>query len=442
MDSRVFCRSLVIVCMLALACNGCAKHRTAKVKELEAVQQLGSLPLLRQTHDPRLKAELARIVAEKATPELLASQDIKSSTSETLLSAEQLAIKLSQLVTPVELQAALRQLDKIYPAGKFQFGPVRLRQALQLESQFAQQRREYIDLFTQPNFRFRVNWLRGLLADLSFIEHAELCHRLLAIGVADSLAAGQPSEAVLPLRQMLDIDCKLAEVENVAARMAAVDLHAEALRVLESVLQHPRSSVDMATVFFAVVQDQLQNWPPDQRAWIGDRALGLHTYEMVRDGRLLSILSEAEIRELKKKQQYVAFVKAVTESVDADERFYLAAMRELIAACDRPFYQRSANYNDFHEKLDEVRDTPRFPLFAAKILFPGIESSQREQALDRAGFEAWSLALATMLGKTAQPKQVNPLTGEPFKIERTEQAIEVSAIDPDNPEYRIQLPRR
>ena len=140
----------------------------------------------------------------------------------------------------------------------------------------------------------------GFSADLSFIEHAKLCHRLLAIGVADSLAAGQPSEAVLPLRQMLDIDRKLAEVGDVAARMAAVDLHAEALRVLESVLQHPRSSVDMATVFFAVVQGQLQNWPPDQRAWIGDLALGLHTYEMVRDGRLLSILSEAEIRELKR----------------------------------------------------------------------------------------------------------------------------------------------
>ena len=113
-------------------------------------------------------------------------------------------------------------------------------------------------------------------------------------------------------------------------------------------------------------------------------------------------------------------------------------MRRAIAR----FISEAASYNDFHEKLDEVRDTPRFPLFAAKILFPGIESSQREQALDRAGFEAWSLALAAMLGKTAQPQQVNPLTGEPFKIERTEQAIEVSAIDPDNPEYRIQLPRR
>ncbi len=425
--------------LLLLFVGGCSKRQPAETATLEAIEKLGTLPGLRQTHDRQLKSELARLVAEKATPELL-QQERAAHAAKQFATATQVLTQLNRIVSTRDLKTALQRIDSFYPAGPFHFDPVALRQALDMEQLFVRQRHEYVALVTRPGFEFQVDLMRGLLADMSFVEHAKLAQRLLALTIADSLAGGDPAAAVLPLRQMLTLIHKLAGTPSLAARSAAARLRGDTLAIVQAVILHPHCAKTTAAAILDIVKGQLANWTPDRVTWIGDRALGLHCYEMVRDGRLLSLLTENEIKTLKAKKRFVAFVEAVTQSVDNDERFYLAMMRQIIAVCDKPYFARASVFEHLHQQLNSLQDTPRYPLFAARVLIPGIEPGQQLQALDRARCEAWVLALSKSLGATGTAIDSNPLTGKPYAFQRTEDRITVCVAAPNDREYVVQVP--
>ena len=88
-----------------------------------------------------------------------------------------------------------------------------------------------------------------------------------------------------------------------------------------------------------------------EAAWIGDRAQGLHTYELIRDGYLTSLLSRSELALLNEDRQFNAFLRATTENVDADELFYLRTMRRIIQECAQPFFHRKLTLQQLEEDL-------------------------------------------------------------------------------------------
>jgi hypothetical protein len=192
-----------------------------------------------------------------------------------------------------------------------------------------------------------------------------------------------------------------------------------------------------------LLSHQLERWPADEETWIGDRATGLHTYELIRNGYLLSLLTQEEIREFDEQVGMKKLASIVRENIDGDELFYLQAMRELIDACRQPFPKRENVFRQLDHDLNVLRSSKSYPFIADQLLLVHIESTQRLQAADRARCEAWRLALQLALGREpVAGENLNPLTGLPFVVEMTAEQVVVDAIDNYGEEQSALVPVR
>ena len=183
---------------------------------------------------------------------------------------------------------------------------------------------------------------RRLLADLQWLDVLNLGCRLEALAAAEALAENQPEEALAPLAVMLRSARLLAAEWNVATRVAAANLRADALHVLAAVANHEHASHETTRAIARSPGAQTSDWPADADAWIGDRAAGLIAYELVRDGYYLSLLEQGELKQLQTEGLVAVTTKAVMRNVDGDQQFYLAAMRRMIESCRQPYFERVA----------------------------------------------------------------------------------------------------
>jgi hypothetical protein len=151
-------------------------------------------------------------------------------------------------------------------------------------------------------------------------------------------------------------------------------------------------------------------------------------YELVRDGRYLSLLSADEIRQLDEQRTARATAQAAARNIDEDQRYYLQAMRQLIDACRQPFCERTTVLENIRGELVAKEQTADYPLVAATLLLADFETAHRRQAEDMARCQAWLIALGTALGQPPPSVPTNPLTGSPYTIERTPLSVTVSGV--------------
>jgi hypothetical protein len=281
---------------------------------------------------------------------------------------------------------------------------------------------------------------QGLLADLTALDHARLAHRLEALVAADSLADASPGATLLPLRKMFLLERKLAAVPSVSARLLAAQLRSEALQVMAATVAHEGCTRPLRHELAEVLEKQLASWTPDRVAWVGDRALGLHAYELVRDGQLINILTDDELTHLQRGDDLQAFAGAVLQGLDDDQWFYLSAMRRIVDACDRPYFQRLTVLEEIQQELEGLENTPRYPRFAATVLLPQLARAQRAQARDRARCEAWMMALRAALDQPVDDSARNPLTGEAYVVTREADCVVVEIGADEQDESRIVVP--
>jgi len=326
------------------------------------------------------------------------------------------------------VRLALAKIEPVYGTGEFRFDRIDLERCRKLQNQYASELKQYRTTFHRDGFQFCVSLSDGLLADLSVLDHAMFAHRLEALCVADELARGQPSAAMLPLRTMLLIDEKLAAVPNVAVRRAAANLRAEALRAVQGLVDHPGCSPLLRDELRKVLEAQLDRWTPDRVIMKGDRALGIHAYELVRDGQIKNLLTDEEIERLNAADELDEFCTTVETGVDEDEWFYLSAMRRLIDACDRPLHERVVVLDEINREAERLMRTQLAPLFAATVLLPDMATIHFELAIDRARCEAWVMGLRAAAAEPVDVDAVNPVTGHPYNLVRELDRIMVKKL--------------
>lgn len=442
MRTRLTC-SLLFVAILV----GC-RQQTASEPSDDVVEQYGLLPKLAQTHFQPLRDELDRLIDERATPELLAidgstARILGSDGQSRVLAHENNAALVLVTIFPAETLSAIdTELDRRYPGGPFRFDPT----ALALAGRFRKQYEAELDRFRAamkcPGCNFMVPFTRGLMIDLSLADAARVGNRLEGLAAAEQLADGKPDAAVESIRYMLRMARFLAAANHVVYRSEAARLREEALRVAEEVVQHPNASRASVAAVYDVLDGQLADWPDDARVWIGDRAIGMHTFELVRDGHLLSVLSDEEIAQFEQAGTLGATVDAIARSIDQDEMFYLKAMRSIIEACEKPYFARAATFTRIRRELDESSTTAQYPTLTATVLWPSVEPQHTVQARDRALCEAWALALAAALQRPAPAVTANPLTGKPYEVKVEPHRVVVSGIDFPQDDFEIVVPRQ
>ena len=267
----------------ALCCASCEGRRGVGLFDEEMLVSLAELPGARETTHALLRAEISRITEEGGTPLQLVQSD--------LAPTDNVATALADLFAQKSLTWIQDRTDSIFPVGRFQFNPV----AMEDVNRFLDKHRFELGNLDKALLRgacdFQINFRRGFFADTPFVETVTICARLEAFRVAQHLASDDPTGAITPLRAMFRLIGYLASEPNVQARLSAALLRSEAFLVLEAIAQHPETTPSELVVLYKIVEGQIQSWPADGNAWVGDRALVLHSYEMIRIGRLMMLLT-------------------------------------------------------------------------------------------------------------------------------------------------------
>jgi hypothetical protein len=418
----------------AVAGGGCGRRATPEGSRRQLAESFGQLPGLRETPDPRLQAELARIVEEKATPALLSRCEIPDD--------ENVATGLAGLFAESEIESISKRSSDLFPHGEFRFDPGRLQRAIRFRQGYEAQRQAARQALHRPGCCLHVQYRAGFAADLSLIDVVRVCARLEAFHAAESLARDDVAAAIDSLGCMFRLAACLAAEKHPTARLQGALLREEALAVLQAIVEHPELSRPAVTGeqlarLYTLVEKQLEAWPPDADAWIGDRALGMHAYELVRAGRLSELLTEEEIVQFAAEGILDDLPAEAQRNVNGDEAFYLEAMRKIIEGCRRPYYRRTEVFASIREDLHGDRTSPDFPLVAGRLLLVDIRKGHALQARDRARCEPWALALAAAAGLKPPEYRISPLSGQPYKVLREDGLV--SASDVPSEEY-IGLP--
>lgn len=426
---------LAILCIVASL--GCDVRPPRKFTRAEDLERYAHLPLAQATHDPKLRAELARVVAEGGTPAQLAGLLEGPARIKSQPGLHPIVAALQESF-PTDVRDGLAsRLNSVYPDGEFQFAPLLRSAALEL-SKSAGDRREAFHRFMMthsisPAYPHAV----GAAANIEYLTNVEVANRLTGLHIADRLEANQLAEAIESLDVMFRACEWLIHEKHPVPRIEGAKMRDEALTALGAIANHPQATSAVRNQLLQLLDRQLSNWPPDSNAWIGDRAEGLHTYELVRDGYLLSLLPYNKLRKWREEIGIDKLGELVAENIDNDELFYLATMRQVIAACDKPYFERSSEFHQIQESLERLRSSDRYPFVADQLLLSDLASRHEVIALDRARCLAWQIALTAAQGGKQNAGTINPLTGGTYSVLRVSGTVTVDGIGGNEPAIEL-----
>ncbi len=434
----------LLALLLSLSPAGCRKEQTP-LGQAEA-ERLGQLPGLRQTAHPGLKAEMLRLLEEAGTPAQL--------TELGLAHRGAVAQALTQLSPRSKLSLLRNETEKLFPAEAFQFSPARLHDAVQFCRKYEETCRKLVQVrdaqlagepspadagATGTRASLGLRMTAGYAADMAPVDAVRVLNRIEAFRVADALAGHDLPTAVQCVRSMFRWSQCLDAEKHPVPRLEAALMRGEALTALRAVVEHPQTSPEQIELLLAVLEGTLAAWPPDAHAWIGERALGTFIYELVRSGQPINWLSPEERRRLGGQQDPQEVLDRARRTIDDDELYYLQAMRAVIAACDKPYYQRASLFQEIRSDLRRREETFDYPWIAGRLLLLDVEKGHLAQARDRANCEMWAIALREHRGRTPTQLGNNPVSGKPYQLDHRPGQIIVrnAGSDDGNPEALI-----
>ena len=433
------CREAQLWCVLIpLVALGCSDSPRAADDVVE-ISQYSRLPGLAATHNQALREELARLRSERATPDLLARRVHQRGVTLPGNPRFNGVIAIEQALPENIRPSFLADVQRVYPQHRFEFDQRRLQRASEIRANYRPQLFALQQLVKRSDLEFSWDPTQGLGDELPFIELAHAGNRMMALVVADLIEHGRLSEAVDSLIPLFRMAQALGEVRHLVPRIAAVHMRREILEIARAICQHSNVDREIQRQLQQQLTAQVAQLPPDGDAWIGDRAAGLHLYELIRDGYLLSVLTYDELKKFRDEVGIEQLGELVAKNLDNDELFYLETMRKTIEACQQPFYQRLSQLHEIKRNLENLRQGSDYPFVADHFLLKELVVGQRLQALDRARLEAWQLALRSAIDGQAD-STTNPMTGHPFILDIQPDRVIVDGIDPTSGESAVQIP--
>ncbi|MBX3413865.1 MAG: hypothetical protein KF708_14335 [Pirellulales bacterium] len=398
---------LLALLVAAFVASGCgpspARERLHTPKE-----PFAELPGLRASEHPELRRELARLLDEHATPLLVQRAAVPME--------QNAAAPLTGLFSLDDLDYLERRSAAIAALGGLPLAGEALEQGASMLAGHEHQLDVTRRALDRPRCDLGIDPARGALADLSLVRTARLAARWEAFAASRALAKRDLSGAIESLVRSLRWAEHLAHERHVVSRIEGAYARIEALSIVAHLVEQPGVTQDDQAYLAHLIAYQLDRWPADAEAWIGDRAQGMYTYEMARQRKILRLLTPEEIAQFEAEGLAGRFRRFIPSELDADEWFYLAAMRRLIEACRRPYFERDEAFATLHAELADLEAQERYPLIAARLLLADVEHAQRVQAEDRATCEAYCIALSLAAGHARPPYATNPLTGTAYEV--------------------------
>jgi len=404
MKAALFLLALLAAPLLASGCGPSPARERLKTPK-EPFEQL---PGLRASTHPELRRELVRLTDERATPLLVGHAAVPVE--------QNAAAPLAGLFSNEDLDYLERHSESIAKISGLPLTGAALDEGASMLAGHERQLDITRRALDRPRCHLGVDATRGALADLALVRTARLAARWEAFAASRALAKRDLAGAIESLVRSLRWAEHLSRERHVVARIEGAHVRLEALSIMAHLVEQPGITPDDQAYFADLIAYQLDRWPADAEAWIGDRAQGLHTYEMARQRKILRLLTPGEIAQFESEGLAGRFRRFIPSELDEDEWFYLATMRRIIDACRLPYYERDDIFATLHAELAEFAAQDRYPLIAARLLLADVEQAQRTQAEDRAACEAYCIALSLAAGRSRPPFQTNPLTGTAYEV--------------------------
>ncbi len=399
----------------------------------ETRREYASLPGLEQSGDPQLGDHYRKLLAAGATPEQLAQSAPRFGNPPP--EGRSTAELLRELVK--EHPTALTDIEAIHARLTFPTEWVVLQQAPGLREEQATLRIAWLAALRSSDHELWIDPRDGLLAEPAALDGFRAGFALEQIRLAELLAAERTIEAHECLERLFAAAHQAAGQPHPLARLTAARSRLEIVPALAWAAVQPSFRGAERRKFAALLAEQLSAWPEESRMWIHERAVGLHTYELVRDGHLLSLLSIEELSELRRREALDELPAAVLANLNEDQRQYLEGMETLIAAAGEPYHRRTSRYEALAAGRSQLVGTQTYPWVAEPLLKLNLDDSARLLARDRMLCEAWEFALAAAEDETAGPVGENPLTGEPYVVSREAGSVVLRGAGED--EIRVPL---
>jgi hypothetical protein len=404
--------------------------------------KFAALPGLSQSHHEGLQKELARLVDEQATPLLLYSGPTEEEQKLGIHAvADNAAIAIQALWDDDKhRQETIDQLERWLPIEGVAVEPGHRKLLAEVAAENREELEKFRDAMRGSACDFFIDFRQGFFADLAFVEKMRLAALLEFSMATEDLYQGRLNEALTATSRIFVIARFLAQEKHIVPRLAAKDVRRQALDVASGILSHAATSPRYWQRLYEAIDAELLQWPEDELAWIGDRAIGLHTYELVRDGQILSLLSEEELESWSAQADMRETSAKIFDSVDSDQAFYLDTMREMIEVCRQPYFRRERFFDDLKSRLKEQAGRDDFPLVADRLLLTHVQDAHRQQAEDKARMEAWALGLATATGRDIGAIKISPVTGQPYRVKKAATHITVSGLFPGERDEPVVVP--
>lgn len=420
--------------LLLVTWVGC---RNSDVTPSEMVTQAAKLEKTKQSSHALLQDELRRLSAERALPD-----QIDGRRHAVAVHPESLAAKINEILDDAQTDRILKRLPDFFPQGRQSLNAVTIESSagfLQFYGTAHQAARQSLDGPQSP-----FEWLAtdGWFADTRYTDRTTALCGLELIAGMDALSSRDPERCIAALSYAGRLIRLLAEDGHLTARLAAVDLRDKWLQLVESATRQPDFKRDDLQMVLEMLLRQVAQWPEETTAWVNDRAVGLQTYEIVRQGHYLSLLSKTEADALEADGMHLIKARAIQRYIDDDQVFYLDIMRRLIELHRFPYFERRKVLNSIEDQLLVADQLEKYPQVAAELLLPNVLAALERIAHDRARCEAWALALAASLGVPKPEFTINPANGQPYDVLVGEEAVELIGLSDAQWPRSIRVSRR
>ncbi len=421
-------QSAVVVALLAwVLFSGCSGEPPSPAEPEPAYR----LPFFKRSQLPELQEQFRRLSRRGELPWQLRDVPVPP--------AENAAPELQKLFAGQQPQQVFQALGDYFPASKLLEDAVRLEQAVLQAGRWSQQLAQAQAAMLRPRCVFPIPYEKGLEADLSFVFRVRAVARVAVLQAMQATAQQNQAAALDHLVLALRLAGALQGHKHPVVRLQAAAARAEVFDALQAVLLRFAWSSDQLGRLLDVLQRSETTLPPDRDAWVVDRTLGLHFYELLRAGAWNQLITPEDLKRLGTElAQKLRF--ATAKELEQDEAYYLKEMDRLIALAAKPYYRRRSELVRLEKKWRV--DAQRYPA-ATVLLLPDVLPGMARQGLDRSRLQGWILGLQHALGHPPEGVVLSPLTGQPFRVVERPKYLVVLGIGavPGEPEVPLLIPK-
>ncbi len=286
---------------------------------------------------------------------------------------------------------------------------------------------------------FSVDFERGYFNDTHFLDATAMACRLQLISAALATESGNLGDAIDEFVRAYRWCDRLGEVPMLEAQLQAASLRGNAAIVLSLIATDQRATQADLKRLSVAMGHSLDTWPSERKMLVGERALAMHAYEMIRKGFIELVVTMDERKVLRQEKILEKLREADEAIIDDDEFQYLDYMAAVIAIADRPYHLRVSELRELDRQL-AISNGGRYAWLANRAFADGLTAAQAQLARSHGELIGWYVALCEASGDGLEAASVNPFNGETIVVERLGNRIIARLADPKLPDPSVRLP--